>query len=148
MKEQILQHIGRAKTAHINWRVYAEAVVAGLPVENEVPVMSRACDFGKWYYGEGRQFAFLKPYIDIENYHEIAHKKFAQICDILFAPEHTYTMRNGRRYFDKARLVEARKALQELIAASDQILKRMDLLEREAKQAMPDESEFEEALEI
>jgi hypothetical protein len=58
-KKSALKAIRTASAAHIKWRAYANAMIAGVSVEEgKVPVMHTDCVFGKWYYGEGRANLF------------------------------------------------------------------------------------------
>jgi len=68
-KADLLRVIRKAKSSHIRWRAYAQALVAGLEVPADgAPVNHQSCGFGKWYYGEGARqlghFRCLSRYRD------------------------------------------------------------------------------------
>jgi hypothetical protein len=53
-KESTLEQLRNAKKAHIAWVQRANALIEGLPVEQQqVPVNCTECKFGIWFYGEG-----------------------------------------------------------------------------------------------
>jgi hypothetical protein len=122
-KTELLRLIRKAKSSHIRWRSYAQALVAGLDVpEDAAPKDHRACGFGKWYYDAGvRQLGHLDVFRDIEISHEILHGIYARIHQ---------SVTGGRAD-------EARPQLEQLIGVSRTLLEAIGLLEQEVL-AIPD----------
>ena len=66
--------IGKAKQAHMVWRVTLEAVLNGRKrMEPEEMPDHRSCAFGKWYFGEGSRFAGTPEYEEVGIHHEQVH---------------------------------------------------------------------------
>ena len=54
-ENEALQQLRKAKTAHLKWRTYAQALVGGVSVEaDKTPLAHTECEFGRWYLGPGR----------------------------------------------------------------------------------------------
>ncbi len=133
-KTQILAQLRSAKSAHIKWRSYAQALVAGLPLDNsQVPVIHTDCSFGKWYYGAGQRLATLAAYRAIETPHELMHGIYMQLFKLLFETE-------DQGFFQ--RLIGASKRKQEkneqidtlvgkLVDMSRTLLEALEVLEKE-----------------
>ncbi len=133
-KEQILERLRVAKTAHIRWRSYAQALVAGLPVdESKVPVIHTDCEFGKWYYGIGQQLSYLPAFRAIEDPHERLHLLYMKLFKLLFNEEKA-------TFFEKligasSKLIHERKvaaegALEEMLSVSKTLIGALDSLEQ------------------
>lgn len=145
-KKLIIGQLRKAKTAHIRWRSYAQAVVSGVPVdEGRVPVFHTDCEFGRWYYGDGQALAHLPGFNDIAKPHEQLHAVYMEIFKHLFEDESISLL--GRLIGKKAK-VEAQKQravqslLNELIKISDQLVGHIERLERSVAK-LPEE-EFAE----
>ncbi|KAF0166582.1 MAG: hypothetical protein FD157_530 [Rhodocyclaceae bacterium] len=122
-KADLLRVTRKAKSSHIRWRAYAQALVAGLdvPVDN-APVSHLSCGFGKWYYGEGaRHLGHLDVYRNIETPHEILHDIYGCIHALI----------------DDGKTEAATPMLEQLIGVSRTLLDAIQLLDREVM-AMPD----------
>lgn len=118
-KDELLDVIRKAKSSHIRWRSYAQALVDGVELgEDRAPVSHMDCRFGQWYYGDGReQLGDLDAFREIEQPHEQLHTAYARI-DALVA---------------EGQLAQAREQLDELIGISRFLLERIELLEDEVK---------------
>lgn len=116
-KTEMLRVIRKAKSSHIRWRSYAQALIAGLEVPvDSAPVNHQSCGFGKWYYGEGAgQLGHLEIYGDIETPHAILHQIYGRIHGLVSG----------------GRLAEARPLLEELLGVSRTLLDAIQLLEQE-----------------
>lgn len=133
-KKQVISHLRGAKSAHIKWRAYAQAIVAGLPVsEDQVPVIHTDCAFGKWYYGPGQKLSSLPGYAAIEAPHEALHSIYMQIFQLLFETEEVSFFRKligtGKKRDDRKEQINA--LLNSLIEMSKTLLAAIELLEQE-----------------
>lgn len=119
---EILRTIRKAKSSHIRWRSYAQALVAGLEVPpDSAPVSHESCGFGIWYYGEGaRLLGHLDVYQDIATPHEILHGIYRRIHGMV----------------GSGQMEEAKPLLQQLIGVSSTLLEAIQLLDQEVM-AMP-----------
>lgn len=118
-KQEALRRIRLAKSPHIRWRAYAQALVAGLDVREEHdPVHHKACGFGKWYYGEGlRELGHLEGYRDIDDTHALLHDVYRKIFELCQNKQHA----RAREYMDQ------------LVGISRTLLDALQLLEDEIK---------------
>jgi hypothetical protein len=75
-RQKLLSELRKAKAAHIKWRSYAYAMLAGLEIDNELaPVRHTESVFGKWYHGPGQEaFGHLEIYASINVPHHMLHK--------------------------------------------------------------------------
>lgn len=141
-KKEILTQLRAAKTAHIQWRSYAQALISGLPVEQDhVPVVHTTCKFGKWYYGPGQALSSLSGYEAIETPHEILHQLYMKIFKILFAEDDRSLLSKvfgSKSKLNKKKQEEAEALMQNLLSVSRTLLESIALLEQEI-QNMPEE---------
>lgn len=134
-KKDALSQLRSAKSAHIQWRSYAQALLAGLPVEqSHVPVIHTTCKFGKWYYGPGQQLSSLSSYAAIDTPHDILHQIYMKIFKLLFGEDSRSTF---QKFFgSKARLQqenqqEAEALMEKLLSVSGTLLEAINILESE-----------------
>ena len=138
-KDEIFTQLRTAKTAHLQWLSDALALISGLATEHEhVPIAHTDCEFGKWYYGAGRKLSSLSAYRAIEAPHELLHRTYTQIFEILFAYDHRpllskLVLSSGR--LNKKRRQEADALMQNLLSVSRTLLESMALLEQEVLSA-------------
>ena len=137
-KKDALEKLRKAKGAHIKWRAFAQALVAGVPVdEDKIPVEHTSCAFGKWYHGEGKlKLGHLPSYEGIYTPHEMLHEIYKQIFDVLHAKESgglrgLFTSRMAR---ENERMELARRYMEELVGVSETLLKALDILEEEIRE--------------
>ncbi len=118
-KDIILKELRKAKAAHIKWRSYAYAMVAGLDIDEEyVPLEHTDCSFGKWYYTLGKEhFGSLDTFAGIEVPHKILHKIYSKIYD----------------FAKKGKLKEAEEEARRLTELSHQVIEALELVEREVE---------------
>ncbi|GAB4303160.1 MAG: hypothetical protein Kow0096_25110 [Thiohalomonadaceae bacterium] len=133
-KKQVITHLRAAKSAHIKWRSYAQAIVAGLPVnEDQVPVIHTDCAFGKWYYGPGQKLSSLPGFQAIETPHEALHSIYMQIFKLLFETEEVSFFQKfigtGKKRDDRREQLNT--LLNSLIEMSKTLLAAIELLEQE-----------------
>ncbi len=134
-RKEILAQLRVAKSAHIQWRSYAQAITAGIPVENDhVPVLHTNCKFGKWYYGQGQQLASLSSYGGIDTPHEVLHQIYKEIYNILFGENNQsklskfFGLKRKVSRKEKARVDEL---MQNLLGVSGTLLEAINVLEKE-----------------
>jgi Chemoreceptor zinc-binding domain len=113
----ILHELRKAKAAHIKWRSYAYAMLAGLEIDAEyTPVEHTACAFGKWYHGAGKEhFSCLDTYAGIAVPHRILHQLYNK----------TYEM------IQQGKFEEAEVDARLLTELSRQVIEALELVERE-----------------
>ena len=133
-KREIIQHLRAAKSGHIKWRSYAQALVAGLPMdEGKIPVIHTDCKFGKWYYGHGQTLSALESYRAIEEPHEMLHSIYHNLVKALFGHEEkgffSRLMESSRTAGEVSD--EARHHLNSLIEMSKTLLDSIEILEKE-----------------
>lgn len=84
MQSPVISKLKKAKTAHIRWRTYAEALVSGHDsVIDQLPVKHTDCEFGNWYYGDGQSFSDLEVFKDIGLIHQTLHEEFEIIFNLV-----------------------------------------------------------------
>jgi hypothetical protein len=133
-KKQHINHLRAAKAAHIKWRSYAQALVAGLPLdEGQVPVVHTDCAFGKWYYGAGQRLSSLPAFHAIGIPHERLHAIYMEIFKLLFETEETGFFRKligaTKRQNQKSDRIDV--LLGGLLEMSKTLLEAIELLERD-----------------
>ncbi len=137
-KKDALEKLRKAKGAHIKWRAFAQALVAGVPVdEDKIPVEHTSCAFGQWYHGEGKlKLGHLPSYEGIYTPHEMLHEIYKQIFDVLHTKDPggfrgLFTSRIAR---ENERMELARRYMEELVGVSETLLKALDILEEEIRE--------------
>lgn len=116
-QRKILSELRKAKAAHIKWRSYAYALLAGLEIEPDyTPLEHTDCAFGKWYHGTGAEhFGHLDTYSGIDVPHRILHKIYHRIYHLVTA----------------GMIPEAEQEAKRLTELSRQVLEALELLEQE-----------------
>lgn len=122
-KPLALRLVLEAKSAHLKWRAYALGLVEGVDCPPEcAPLSSVECEFGKWYYGHGREIlGDTVFYHSLEAPHEILHALYGKIYMLA---------RSGD-------MDEARKHLPSLHEISDLLLDALAYLEEEVRALRP-----------
>ena len=130
-----VETIRRAKSAHIRWRTFAQALVGGVAVgDDQVPLSHHDCTFGKWYYGDGQKLAHLPSFKSIETTHQQLHDTYSIIFGYLFGNQRNLW---AKLFGTKASTINRQKAeaeLDKLNEISTQLLSLLDQLESEVKQ--------------
>ncbi|MCG6862734.1 MAG: CZB domain-containing protein [Chromatiaceae bacterium] len=141
-KRDALSMLQTAKSAHVQWRARAQALVAGIPLEKEqVPVAYTDCKFGKWYYGLGQQLSVLDTYRAIEEPHQQLHLLYMKIFKHLFGEDERSVLKKmfgSKRKHRAASLAEAQSLLPQLVNISETLLEAVDILENQIRR-MPDD---------
>lgn len=92
-KEQIIEHLRAAKSAHIKWVQKAKMLINGIEVEKDaIPVNSTECKFGQWFYGDGQVLNALSNnlpecMIAIEELHTELHDIYMKIFHLYFSKD-------------------------------------------------------------
>ncbi|WP_373071909.1 CZB domain-containing protein [Sulfurimonas sp.] len=92
-KDQIIEHLRAAKSAHIKWVQKAKLLINGIEVEKDaIPVDSTECKFGKWFYGDGQVLNALSNnpvecMVAIEELHSELHDIYMNIFHIYFSKQ-------------------------------------------------------------
>lgn len=129
----ILERLRNARSAHKAWVSRAEAMVEGIPLEeNQVPMFPTECVFGQWYYGDGQQLKRLAGFRELEQPHEELHKVYMRIFKLLYDEPDTSTFGRllGKARRAKQKQVEEAAALiPQLRALSDQMTTILEQME-------------------
>lgn len=89
-KEEVLEHLRAAKSAHIKWVQKAKLLINGVEVdESAIPVDSTECKFGRWFYSDGQILNALSNnpmecMQTIESLHFNLHDQYLKIFNIYF----------------------------------------------------------------
>lgn len=143
-KHELLKRLRAAKAAHLQWRARAQALVAGVDIdEDKIPMLHTDCKFGQWYYGDGQDLAELASFRAIEEPHEILHSVYLKLFQTLHGEvEDTRTgwkkMFGRKANVKEQQQIEAKKHLEDLVDISKTLLAAIEVLESEIK-AMEDE---------
>ncbi|MGB0721961.1 MAG: CZB domain-containing protein [Gammaproteobacteria bacterium] len=140
-KTEAQARLKAARSAHLQWRGRAQAIVAGVEIdESKIPVMHTDCQFGQWYYGEGQFLSTLPAYRAIEAPHAELHGKYKELFDALHAEDDRSALKKmfGGGDFDAEKKQNARDLLEELNTISVNLLGCIDDLEQ-AIDALTDE---------
>ena len=125
-KATLMQQLRAAKSAHIQWRARAQALVSGLELdENSVPVLHTDCKFGKWYYGHGQVLSHIPSYREIDEIHERLHLTYMTIFKTLFGDDDRSKLSKlfgSSKKHDKTKLKKAASILPELVDISKEML--------------------------
>jgi methyl-accepting chemotaxis protein len=122
-KQLVLRLILEAKSSHVKWLAYALALIEGVDCSHEcAPVSPKECEFGKWYYGEGKEIlGDTECYHSLEAPHEMLHNLFENIYKLV----------------DSGNLDEARKHVSSLREMSDILIEALDYLKEEIESLPP-----------
>lgn len=115
------------KKAHISWVQRANALIEGLPVEQQqVPVNCTECKFGVWFYGEGQHLNTIpgmEILKEIEQYHFELHEVYLKIFSIYFKD-------SERSFLSKLFGVKRKISLEEQEKAQDHFRKLKEISEK------------------
>ena len=134
-KKKIIENLRAAKSAHIKWRSYAQALVAGIPVDDsKIPVIHTDCRFGKWYHGDGQRLASLPTFDAIAEPHELLHDIYMRLFKHLFQEETQgfFGKLLGHRAMTSGHKQQiANTYLDQLVEMSKTLLEALEMLEKE-----------------
>ncbi|MES0326916.1 MAG: CZB domain-containing protein [Gammaproteobacteria bacterium] len=134
-KTEAVNKIRAAKQAHMSWVMKADALIYGIPLENnQVPVDGTECIFGQWYYGEGQNLKYLASFKAIEQPHFELHSTYAQIFKLLFESDDKSFLKKLFGQSSKqseANTQKARELFPKLKEYSNEVIKYLDVLDSE-----------------
>lgn len=142
-KTKLLEHLRAAKTAHIQWRARAQAMINGLELEeSSVPVLHTDCKFGKWYYGEGQKLSHLPAFLAIDEEHERLHLVYMQIFKTLFGEDDRSALSRlfgSKKRHEAAKLEQAKQLFPKLVDISKTLLELIDAVEHDVRNLSEEE---------
>ena len=142
-KATLMQQLRAAKSAHIQWRARAQALVSGLALdESSVPVLHTDCKFGKWYYGHGQVLSHIPAYREIDEIHERLHLTYMEIFKTLFGDDDRSKLSKlfgSSKKHDQSKLKKASSILPELVDISKEMLFTIDTLENQIRKMSEEE---------
>lgn len=133
-KADALAAIRKAKSAHIKWRAFAQALIAGVEVsDDQIPKSYTECEFGRWYYGLGKKhLGHLESFHAIDAPHEVLHAVYARIYATLHSKEGILSrMFTSDTERDRRKLDSAQALMLELVAISETLIMTIGILEQE-----------------
>lgn len=134
-KDEALRVLRKAKSAHLEWRSYAQSVVSG--VENnqvKAPLDHTECEFGHWYNGLGKSmFSHLDSFDAIKVPHQMLHDIYKKIFEVIQYDESggITDLFKSRAKIESEKLELANQHMKNLISASETLLLAIDMLEKE-----------------
>lgn len=143
-KREIVAKLRSAKSAHIKWRTYAQALVSGLDVDDDkVPVLHTDCSFGQWYYGSGQSLTSLRSYKALEHPHEMMHQLYLKLFQHMFEEQDMSMFRKliGKKKSKSEHDAETSKLLKDVIEMSKTLLEAIEVLEADVLHMSEDEIE-------
>lgn len=76
--------IGRVKDAHMQWRARLESLLRGEMHLNPKDIVSaQNCDFGRWFFGEGKSLQGNVHYATVGELHEQVHQHARKIAELI-----------------------------------------------------------------
>ena len=139
-KNEILEQLRAAKTAHISWVQKAKMLINGVKMEkNAIPVNSTECRFGKWFYGDAQKLNALPTnplecMQNIESLHFKLHDIYLNIFKIYYQEDKKQGF-FSKLFGKKKRITDAEQELaetyfKELEATSKALLEEINRMER------------------
>jgi len=147
-KSDIVEKIRLARLAHVKWVQRAKSLVNGIPIkEEDIPLTSDSCEFGKWFYSDGQVLLAIfneKSVKEIEDFHNKLHAEYMNIFKIYFDMSNvgffSKLLGRGKRVSAKEHK-QAKFYLSSLEHASGKLMKRLNIME--TKINMADDKIFE-----
>lgn len=138
-KDEILDHLRQAKSAHIGWVQRAKFLIEGVSIsENAIPVSQMDCRFGKWFYSDGQKLQYIRNnpvecMVEIEELHAELHNVYFNIYKIFYLQDKKgfFTKIFGKK--DNVTQEErelAREYYKEISQLSKELLKQLTMMER------------------
>jgi len=150
----IIIRLEQARMSHIRWIAKAEALIEGVPLDKaSVPLLDTDCEFGQWYYGDGRILRHFQHYDMLHHYHHQVHRVYMDIFTILYGKNDKKNIlqwlgiqrefHDDKRQKAQALLPQLKNASQELLIVLDQFLYT---LQQHKKNSKPTSTQELEAL--
>ncbi len=148
----IITRLEEARIAHIQWVARAEALIQGVPLNQDaVPLVDTDCAFGQWYYGEGRILRHLPHYKLLHEYHQQVHRIYMDIFTLLYQESDKKNFlqwigvqqasSDNTRQQARALLPKLKQASQELLMVLDQFLHTLVQHQKDKEASKTDELE-------
>ena len=146
-KEEVIEHLRAAKSAHIKWVQKAKLLINGIDVEKDaIPVNSTECKFGIWFYSDAQALNALSNnpmecMNAIEQLHFELHDVYMNIFHIYFSkPEGGFLSKifGKKKKVTEDESMKAEKFFIELEEISKKLLEEINRLERRLL-AVPEE---------
>ena len=147
-KDEIVHKIRLARLAHVKWVQRAKSLVNGIPIkEEDIPLTSDACEFGKWFYSDGQILLTIfnnKTVKELENLHNQLHEEYMNIFKIYFDLSNlnffAKLLQQGKKV-SKEEHHKARLYLKSLEEISEILINKLNIME--TKINMAEEKMFE-----
>jgi len=130
-KKDIISQLRLAKTGHKQWiaTIYVLIRIDNIEdAKSKIPVSFTACDFGKWYYGDGQMLAEFEEYQNLEKPHQKIHDIYLQIFN-LYKEKIVGSLFNSEKKQLKERENKSVLLVKKLDYQSDLLFKNLLLLE-------------------
>jgi len=135
-KNEIVQKIRLARLAHVKWVQRAKSLVNGVPIkEEDIPLTSDACEFGKWFYSDGQILLAIfneRSVKEIEDLHNQLHNEYMKIFSIYFDMSNigffARLLSKGKRVSEEEKK-RAKSYLNLLEVTSNKLIKKLNIME-------------------
>ena len=147
-KNDIVHKIRLARLAHVKWVQRAKSLVNGVPIkEEDIPLTSDSCEFGKWFYSDGQILLTIfseRAVKEVEDLHNNLHDEYINIFKIYFDMSNigffSRLLSSGKKISDEEKKW-AKSYLNSLEDTSSALIKKLNIME--TKINMADEKIFE-----
>ncbi|CAA6811784.1 MAG: Methyl-accepting chemotaxis protein [uncultured Sulfurovum sp.] len=147
-KSDIVHKIRLARLAHVKWVQRAKSLVNDMPIkEEDIPLTSDSCEFGKWFYLDGQILLTIfneRAVKEVEDLHNKLHDEYVNIFKIYFDLSNigffTRLLNNRKKVSDEEKKW-AKYYLNLLEETSNALIKKLNIME--TKINMADEKLFE-----
>ena len=141
-KSEIISKIRAARFAHVQWVQKAKSLVNGLEIrEEDIPLTSDSCTFGKWFYSDGQVLLAIfneKSVKEIETLHNQLHEEYMNIFKIYFDLSNlgffAKLLNRGKKISEKEKL-KALVYLSNLEKISDSLIQHLNIMETKINMA-------------
>lgn len=141
-KSEIISKIRAARFAHVQWVQKAKSLVNGIAIkEEDIPLTSDSCTFGKWFYSDGQVLLAIfneKSVKEIEVLHNQLHEEYMNIFKIYFDLSNlgffAKLLNQGKKVSEKEKL-KALVYLSNLEKISDSLIQHLNIMETKINMA-------------
>ncbi|MBD3789146.1 MAG: hypothetical protein IE885_02050 [Campylobacterales bacterium] len=137
-KEENIDRLYKARTAHIQWMNYVKLLISGLNVTEKPPApIAQESLLGEWFYNEALHFAQFnckQTLDDMEALIESIYNHYTKIYSIYFGKKQGGMMQSLfgiKNSASKYELELASRYYEDILFFSDQLKKKFALLERQ-----------------
>ncbi|MBU0633365.1 CZB domain-containing protein [bacterium] len=138
-KAHTLAQLIVAKSSHVRWAQRAKLLIKGLDIQkDDIPIDSKECEFGKWFYGDGQKLSALSSRQEeciskIEQLHNDLHEKYLNIYNIYFGNHKQGVLSKFFKIRQEVSIHDITKAKEyydKLEEISNELIAQINLLER------------------